>query len=60
MIELLKDEELKDRKFFHKPVRADGELLPHKSYVKEFVDFSDFTFAKKVPVRLASNLTKGE
>ena len=53
MIELIKDEELKDRKFFHKPVRADGEVLPHASYVKEFVDFADFTFAKKMPVRLA-------
>lgn len=60
MIELLKDEELKDRKFFHKPQGMDGRVLPHKSYVKEFVDFADFTFAKKVPVRLAHNLTKGE
>lgn len=59
MIELLTPDELKDRKFFHKPIGADGRVLPHASYVKDVVDFADFTFAKKVPVRFASNL-KGD
>lgn len=60
MTQLLKEEDLKNRKFFHKPLGADGRVLPHASFVKEFVDFADFTFAKKMPVRLASNLIKGE
>lgn len=52
MIELLKDEELKDRKFFHKPRnKQDGRVLLHKSYVKEFID-GDEQF-KAAPVRLA-------
>ena len=53
MIELLKDEDLANRKFFHKPTRADGEVLPHKSYVKEFVDTADMSRHRKEPVRFA-------
>ena len=53
MIELLTDEDLANRKFFHKPVRAGGEVLPHKSYVKEFVDTDDMMKHRKEPVRLA-------
>lgn len=57
---LLKDEELKNRKFFHKPTRADGTVLPHASFVREFVDTADLMKGKREPVRLAGNLTKGE
>lgn len=58
MTELLKDEDLKNRKFFHKPVGQDGRVLPHASYVKEFIDDEDKVETQ--PVRLASNLFKGD
>jgi hypothetical protein len=61
MSELLKPDELKHRKFFHKPRNSlDGRVLPHTSFVKEFVDGGELIRSKYVPVRLASNLTKGE
>lgn len=53
MIELLTPEELKDRKFFHKPMGSNGVVLPHASYVKEFVDSNDMIKHIKQPVRLA-------
>lgn len=51
MTEKLKTEDLKNRKFFHKPIGSDGRVLPHASYVKEFID-DDEQF-KAMPVRLA-------
>ncbi len=51
MIELLKDEDLANRKFFHKPVGQDGRVLPHSSFVKEFIDES--YRVEGLPVRLA-------
>jgi len=50
MKKLLTEEDLNSRKFFHKPVRADGEVLPHASYVKEFIDERPLN---QLPVRLA-------
>ena len=54
----LQDEDLKHRKLFHKPIGQGGRVLPHASYVKEFID-EDERF-KTEPVRLASNPNKGE
>lgn len=53
MIELLAEDELKNRKFFHKPVGQDGIALPHTSFVKEFLDTADMMKHRKEPVRLA-------
>jgi len=54
MIELLKPDELKHRKFFHKPRNSlDGRVLPHASFVKEFVDEGEINIPKDMPVKLA-------
>lgn len=53
MTELLKEEDLKNRKFFHKPVGQDGRVLPHASFVKEFIDEGELNRPKDAPVRLA-------
>ena len=54
MIELLKDEDLANRKFFHKPVNHEtGDVRPHASFVKEFIDDIDEASSKALPVRLA-------
>ena len=54
MTELLKEEELKNRKFFHKPRNSlDGRVLPHASFVKEFVDEGEINRTKDAPVKLA-------
>ena len=54
MIELLKPDDLANRKFFHKPINHEtGDFVPHASYVKEFIDEGELNRPKDAPVRLA-------